>query len=684
MVASIHGVAISLADLRQRFPQSLKGVTLRQLISYSTEVGLSARPLRLDIEELTQLSLPCILHWDLNHFVVLHKVRRKRVEIMDPAVGLRSMSMDEVSRHFTGIALELMPQANFSTQKVSQKIKLSQLTGNVIGLHRSILQILAIAVALQMFSLAAPLLNQTIIDDILTSGDQEFLTVLVVGFAIALLIQTMLSFARSWLVMVLSQSISLQWRVNIFTHLVRLPVSWFEQRHLGDISSRFGSVQDIQKIITNVMIETLLDGIMVLTTLAMMFVYSPTLTMVVVASAALYGVLRWISFAPFRNAAAERLVLAGQEHSHFIETLRAMTPLKLFGREQDRSVRWQNLVVDVMNRDIRTAKMNIGFTIASSLIFGLENILVLWLGAKSVLASQEAAGGPALFTVGMLVAFISFKGQFTGSISALINQGIELKMIGLHSERLADIVLTPPDQDTSQGNLPDHDLAHLAPSIELRNVSFRYGDNQPWILKNVNFHADAAESIAITGPSGCGKTTLLKIILGLLQPVEGEVLYGGVPVRQLRMVNVRRKFGTVMQEDALLAGSIADNISFFEIAPDQKRIESCGQLAQLHDDIVSMPMGYQTLIGELGSGLSGGQKQRLLLARALYKQPCILLLDEATSHLDVLNEKAVNTVLSRLALTRITIAHRMETIKSADKVWKFEAGGLVEDDVSGA
>jgi ATP-binding cassette subfamily B protein RaxB len=677
MVAAAHGQSISLSDLRQRFPQSLKGANLKQLVTISANLNFSARPLRLHLDNLRHLTLPCILHWDLNHFVVLHRVGRKHLVVLDPAVGERHLSLDEVSLHFTGVALELNPLANFEKNIQPPKLRLSQLTGRVQGLGISGFQIIAVAVVLELFAILAPLLNQMVVDDVLTSGDQELLSVLVWGFALVLLIQTALSLARSWLIMVLGQTISLQWMANVFTHLVRLPVSWFEQRHLGDISSRFDAVNDIQKILTNVMIEALLDGVMTLAALVMMFMYSPSLSVVVVAAALLYGLVRWASFVPFRNAAAERMVLAGQEQSHFFETLRAMTPLKLFGREHERRSRWQSLIVEVMNRDIRTTKMKIGFTVLNSFIFGLENLLVFWLGAKAILASQGPGSGTAVFTVGMLMAFISYKSQFSGRISALINHGIDLKMLGLHNERLADIALTAPEQDTVQGDLPEHDLAHLQPSLELRNVSFRYGDGEPWILKGVNLKIEAGENVAITGPSGCGKTTLLKIMLGLISPSEGEVLYGGMPVRQLGMTNVRRKVGTVMQEDVLLTGSIAENIAFFDLALDMQRIEACAQLAQLHNDIVRMSMGYQTLVGELGSGISGGQKQRLLLARALYKQPSILALDEATSHLDIENEKAVNAVLSEMQLTRIVIAHRAETIANAHRVILFNNEGLL-------
>ena len=671
MIANAHGQHWHLMDLRHKFPQSLKGANLKQLIDHSLVLGFNARPVRLELEELHQLRMPCILHWDLNHFVVLQKISGSKITLLDPALGVRVVSRTEVSQHFTGIALELTPQADFKITPPPKAFPLSMLTGKLQGFGKSALQILALALVLELFAIFMPMFNQAVVDDVLTSGDHELLSVLVAGFAIILLIQSALSYARSWWVMVLSQSVSIQWLGNVFAHLVKLPADWFSQRHLGDISSRFSAVHDIQKTLTQTAIESLLDGLMAIAALVMMFIYSPTLTWVVVSASALYALVRWVSYSPFRHAASERLVLSGQEHSHFIETLRAMTPLKLFARENERRARWQSLMVEVMNRDFQTAKLNMSFNVARTLIFGLENLCVFWLGAKIILPLQTQEHSASVFTVGMLLAFISYKVQFTSRISALINQGIELKMLNLHRDRLADIVLTPPEQDTPQGNLPPHDLSHLPASLELRKVSFRYSEAEPWLLYNMDLCIQAGEHVAITGASGCGKTTLLKILLGLLPPTNGTVLYGGVPVSQLGMSNVRRKIGVVMQEDVLLTGSIADNIAFFDLAPQVQRIEACAHLAEIHKDIARMPMGYQTLIGELGSGLSGGQKQRLLLARALYAQPSVLALDEATSHLDMQNESAVSNTLSQLKLTRIVIAHRPETIARADRLINF-------------
>ncbi len=672
MVSIAHGLHIDLSDLRSRFPVSLKGATLQQLMAYAAALNFSSRPLRLEITELAQLQLPCILHWNLNHFVVLTKVARNHVVILDPAVGERRLKLDEVSRHFTGVALELTPNAEFEATDQRKKVALSALTGKVLGLKRSLFQVFAIALALQLFAIASPLLNQLVVDDAIATYDKDLLTVLVIGFAMLLLIQTLLGLARSWMVMALGMSLSLQWASNVFSHLVRLPVDFFEKRHLGDIVSRFGSVGAIQRTLTTSVIEAVLDGLMSVAALGMMLLYSPSLTAVVLAAVAAYGLLRWAAYRPFRDASAERLVVAARENTHFLESLRAIVPLKLFGREQERRARWQNLLIEVQNRDVRTAKMGIAFSTANTFIFGLENLVVLWLGAGLVMQTSTSAGsqGQAVFTIGMLFAFISYKGQLTGRMSALINFVVDIKMLGLHAERLADIALTEPEKDTA----PDHALDHLQPRIELRNVSFRYGEGEPWILKDTSLMLEPGESVAIVGPSGCGKTTLLKIILGLRKPVEGEVLYGGLPVRQLGLQNYRRLIGTVMQEDTLLAGSIADNISFFDVRSDMARVERCAQLAAVHADIARMPMGYQTLVGDMGSALSGGQKQRVLLARALYKQPKVLALDEATSHLDIANEKLVTQALAKMQVTRIVVAHRPETIAGAQRVVVLQEG----------
>ncbi len=674
MVSSHHGLRLDLAELRQRFSLSLKGATLQQLMRYAQALNFSTRPLRLELSDLSQLRLPCILHWDMNHFVVLSKMGKDKIEILDPAIGRRTLRMAEVSEHFTGVALELTPNANFKPADERRRVRLRDLTGHIFGLKRTFLNIFVLALALEATALLMPMMTQWVVDEAIVSADKQLLVLIVIGSAVLALTNFLLGMARGWIAMRLSMDVGLQWTSNVFHHLSRLPLSWFEQRHLGDITSRFASLQTIKGLLTTASISAALDGLMLVATFALMCVYSLPLAGIAVVALAVYAVLRWASYYPFREANEERIALSAKEQSYFLETIRAITPLKLFGREAERMARWQNLAVDVQNRDVRTSKMNLWFGSGNTLIFGVEGALLLLIGGLAVIDRQ--------MSVGMLMAFMAYKAQFASRATALINLAVDVKMLGLHAERLADIVLEKPESEVSLQT----EMERVSPSIELRNVSFRYGEGEPWVLKDLSLTIAAGESLAIVGPSGCGKTTLLKVLLGLHMPQEGDVLIGGstegsggIPIKQLGLAQYRQLVGTVMQDDQLLAGSIAENIAFFDTQPSQQRVEAASKIACVHEDIVAMPMGYQTLVGDMGSSLSGGQKQRVLLARALYKQPKILALDEATSHLDIDNERRVNQTVRQLALTRIIIAHRPETIANAERVVQLQGGKVIRD-----
>jgi ATP-binding cassette subfamily B protein RaxB len=666
MIASFHGHRIDLAGLRRRFTVSIKGATLAHLMQVAGQLHLAPRPLRLELDELAQLRMPCILHWDLNHFVVLRSANAREAVIHDPAFGLRRMATAEVSKHFTGVALELSPTSNFRPADERRRIRLRDLTGPVTGLGRSLAQVLLLALVLQVFTVLTPFYMQWVVDGAVVSADRDLLAVLGIGFLLLAVLQVCVSALRSWVVLYLGTTLNLQWLANVFSHLLRLPVAWFEKRHLGDVVSRFGAVTTIQRTITSSFVEALIDGLMALATLAMMMVYSATLTLMAAAAVTAYAVLRAAFYAPLRRATEEHIVQAARQQSHFLETVRGVQSIKLFGRQEERRSRWLNHVVDALNRDLTVQKLSLGFRSANGLVFGAERIAVVWVGALLVLDSA--------FSVGMLFAFMAYKEQFSARVAGLIDKVIELKMLQLQGERLADIVLTPPEEE-APAPAPAVDEA----SIEVRNLSFRYSDTEPFVLQGCSFRIEPGESVAIVGPSGGGKTTLAKIMLGLLAPTDGQVLVGGMDLQKLGVDPYRRLVGTVMQDDPLFAGSIADNVSFFDPSPSHEAIERCTRLAAVHEDIVAMPMGYHTLIGDMGAALSGGQKQRLLLARALYKQPRILFLDEATSALDVQRERMVNEAIRGLNLTRIIIAHRPETIASAGRVIVFQGGRVAQD-----
>lgn len=667
MVAAAHGHRTDLPTLRQRFSLSLKGATMADLVRMAGELRFNPRALRVEPDQLQQLVLPCVLHWDLNHFVVLTEVRGGTVTLHDPARGVRRMSLGELSRHFTGVALELTPAADFAPKTERQSVRLKDLVGPVHGLKRSLAQILLLAVALEVFVLGSPFLLQWVVDDVVVSADRDLLLTLGIGFGLLVLLQASTAALRSWAVLHLSATLNLQWLGNVFAHLMRLPVAWFEKRHAGDVWSRFASVQQIQKTLSTHFVEALIDGLLVIATLAMMAFYSLTLTAIALGAVAVYALLRWAFFKPLRQATEETLVHEAQQASHFLESLRAIQAIKLFNRQADRQARFMNRVVDAMNAGLATRKLEILFSVLHRLLFGLERVAVVWVGALLVMDQR--------FSVGMLFAFFAFKEQFALRVSALIDKGVELRMLRLQGERLADIVLAAPE-DMGVPRLAERPAEA---GIELRGVSFRYADNESDVLRGVNLAIEPGESLAIVGPSGCGKTTLLKLILGIHGPQTGEVRVGGLQLAQLGLAQWRAMVGTVMQDDALLTGSVADNICFFDAVPDLEWMVECARMAAVHDEIEALPMGYHTLVGEMGSSLSGGQQQRLLLARALYKRPRVLLLDEATSALDVERERVVNQNIRRLALTRVIVAHRPETIASASRVVVLQDGRVSQD-----
>lgn len=669
MVTQYFGNAADLPSLRRRFGMSLKGATLKDVMRVAEQVGLAARPLRLELEELAQLRTPSILHWDLNHFVVLEGIDGGSAVIHDPAVGVRRMSISEVSRHFTGVALELTPTSTFETAEPAPRVRVSQLLGRINGLRRSMLNLSGLALTIEVFAMLSPFFLGWVVDQALVSADRDLLLTLAIGFGLLLMLRTAVTALRGWLLMGMNASLKVQSRANLFTHLIHLPTSYFEARHIGDVMSRFGSQETILQAITSELVEAILDGTMAGITLLIMFVFAPDLACVVLFGALLYGGLRWASYRPLRHATSEAIVWGARRDSHFLETLRGMRTVKLFNGQDDRKVHWLNLLVETINRQLTADKLRLLFRTASQLLFGLLGIVVIWLGARRVLDGS--------FSAGLLIAFLAYKDQFFERIGELINKAVDLTMLRLHAERLADIALTEPE--TRRSSYRPVDTEYLPASIEIRNLGYRYSEHEPWIFENVSFRIEVGESVAIVGPSGGGKTTLLKVMAGLLQPTKGEILINGEPMKRIGLEAYRNMLGVVLQDDQLFAGSISENISFFSDAPDQGRIEACAILASVHDDIASMPMGFGTLIGDMGTVLSGGQKQRVLIARALYRRPGILLLDEATSHLDVKREREVNEALRYVRATRVVIAHRPETIRAADRVILIGAEDAASD-----
>jgi ATP-binding cassette subfamily B protein RaxB len=669
MVAGFHGHNIDLASLRRQYQVSLKGSTLANVIQIASQMHLVTRALKLELTDISQLKVPCILHWNLNHFVVLKEVGPKGITIHDPALGIRIVSNDAFSKSFTGIALELWPNQEFEIAEKKQSIRFRDLTGNIVGLKQSFAQIVSLALCLEVFSLVSPLFLQLVIDHVIVSADRSLLTTLAIGFGLLMLMNQIIVAARSWMMLYLGTTLNIQWRSNLFDHLIRLPGNYFEKRHLGDVVSRFGSIDQIQRTLTTSFMEAILDGFMTVITLAMMFIYSPQLSLIALIAMSAYGLIRWFWYAPLRRSVEEQIVQSAKQQSHFIETIRGVKAIKLFQRQNQRRSTWMSLLVSQVNADVRTQKMQLLYRTSNGILFGVESIAIIWVGAMAILNGD--------FTVGVLMAFNSYKGQFEGRVSSLIDKYFEFRMLQIQGERLSDIVMTEPEN--VEGHLVEKADRFAAPTIEISRLHYRFSEQEPFVLDGVNLKIGPGESVAIAGPSGCGKTTLINVLLGVLKPTRGEILIDGMNVNHLGLNGLRGIVGTVMQDDVLFAGSISENISFFDPHADQNWIEECAEMAAISEEIASMPMGYGTLVGDMGTALSGGQKQRVLLARALYKKPKILFLDEATSHLDLAREKQVSDAIRSLNITRIIIAHRPETIATADRIVVLSNGKIINE-----
>ena len=679
MIAGYHGHKLDMQEMRRHFSANLKGMNLQQLIELGDSLCLASRALQCPIDEMHNLATPCILHWNLNHFVVLTQVSGKeksaKYYINDPAVGKCTLSTEEFSKHFTGICLELTPTSKFEVKQEKSQMKFSQLWSSMSGLKAGLVKLIGLSFVLQLFALMTPYYMQWVVDEVLISFDKPLLMVLATGFALIAVISVVTNAVRSWLILRLSSLLNMQMGVNLLRHLLRLPMNYFESRHIGDIVSRFGSLAQIRERITTGFVETLVDGFMSITVLIVMALYSLKLTAVVLFAIALYTIVRLALYRPLHQATEELIQSSAKEQSNFLENIRGMQTIKLFGNELQRQGVWQNHYADVINSEISLGRLNISFDSFNKLLFGLENVLVIYFAAIMVMANS--------LSVGMLLAFIAYKGQLTNRFANLIEQIIQFKMMRLHLDRIADIALTEQEANREgEAFFSNSDTHEPAGQLTLENICFSYNDDQAPILSNINLSLEVGDSIAITGPSGSGKTTLMKIMLGLLQPTSGKVCLDGKDITQGGLKNYRKKIAAVMQDDTLLAGSIADNISFFDPQPNYLKIEQCAHLAAIYDDINKMTMGYNSLVGDMGSNLSGGQIQRLLLARALYQSPCVLFLDEATSHLDKDNETKISEQIQHLPITRIMIAHRQETIIMAEQVYILKDGVLMDLDES--
>ncbi len=670
MIAAHYGHRVNVGGLRRQFPTSMKGATLAQLVNVASSLELAPRALRLEMDELSKLQLPAVLHWDLNHFVVLEQVSGRNGVILDPAIGRVTMSLDKLGLHFTGVALELTPSPAFKPIDARVRTRIGDLWSKLTNYKGAMMQVLALSLLLQLTALALPFFMQLTIDEAIGQSDTGLLALLVVGFGVVYLLNIMVRSLRSWVVTTLGQSISFQLGGNVVRHMLRLPMSYFESRHVGDLMSRLGSVGPIQSLLTQGLVNAFIDAFLAITTLIVMAVIDVRLMLIVVGATLLYMVFRIMIFPAVRRRTEEEIVADANEDTYLMETMRGMRAIKLHVHESMRENGWRNRYAEVVTANYRSQIYKIWTRLAESAIANGQLLLVVYIAALSVIADE--------LTIGVMLAFLAYRSSFMDSAIAMFDHVERWRLLNVHLERLSDIV-----GEKKEDLLPAMPRAAnaLPPAMRIEKIGFSYSSDDSPVLNDMSFDIPAGSFVAIVGESGAGKTTLMRIMLGLLSPTKGKLLVDGQPLGPSNFASWRNRIGAVLQDDQLLTGTLADNISFFDESADMARIEAAARLAHIHSTITDMPMAYQSLIGDMGAALSSGQRQRVILARALYRYPDALFLDEGTANLDEDTERAIADVVARLPLTRVIIAHRPILVERADIVYRLVGARmeLVED-----
>ena len=667
MVATHHGHRVNLMGMRQRYSTSIKGATLEELMGIASDLELAPRAVRLEVEEVDKLQLPAVLHWDLSHFVVLERVDARNATVLDPAKGRRRMPLSKLARHFTGVALELTPTAAFKPIEARPRVRLDDLWSKFTNFRGAFTQILLLSLLLQLFTLLTPFFIQLVVDEAVGQGDVSLLTVLLIGFGLVYAMSAVTRALRDWVILTFGESLSFQLGGNVVRHLLRLPLDFFERRHVGDLMSRIGSIEPIQSLLAKGVVNMLIDSALIVTTLIVMAIISPTLTMIVVGATLVYLIVNQLLYPALRQCSEEEILARANEETHLMESMRAIRAIKLHGHEHVRESGWRNRYAEVISAAYRTRILGIKLELAEEVLFSFAFLLVVYFGALAVMDQQ--------LTVGLLIAFLAYRSNFTSSAAALVSQFQKWRLIGLHLERLSDIV--GHRKENARLSRPRETLMP-GPRIRVESLTFAYSPTESPILEKLDLDIPSGSFVAIVGPSGSGKTTLLRLLLGLLTPGSGQIAVDGVPLGPVTTGDWRARIGAVMQDDYLLSGTLADNIAFFDPRPDQRVVEHVARLARIHDDIIRMPMGYHSLISDMGSAMSSGQRQRILLARALYRDPDALFLDEGTANLDAETEAQIGRMISSLQITRVIIAHRPALIERADIVLRLDRGRLVE------
>ncbi|MFM7424748.1 MAG: peptidase domain-containing ABC transporter, partial [Elainella sp.] len=659
--------------LREQAQVGRSGASLKSLAHAAENLGFQARPVRASLSRLVAHKQPWIAHWDGLHYVVVYSVTAKRICCADPAIGRRSLSHAEFQEHWTGYALLLEPTERLQQVQVKQA-SLNRYLMALLPYRALILQVILASLLIQILGLVTPLFTQIILDRVVVQKSLSALHVFALGLLLFSVGGICMGSVRQYLLSYFSNRLDLTLISGFIRHTLSLPLKFFESRRVGDILTRVQENQKIQRFLIGQVVLAWLNFLTGFVYLALMLYYNWRLTLLVLALIPPILLLTLIATPFLRQISRQIFNEAADQSSALVEMISGVATLKAAAAEQELRWRWEEHLTQQMNSQFKGQKLGIGLQTVSGLINTLGSTALLWYGATLVIQDQ--------LTIGQFVAFNMMMGYVISPVIALANLWDELQEVLISVERLNDVFEATPES----GQAALLTLPPIRGAIQFENVTFRYGEDEDYnVLQNVSFEVQPGETVAIVGRSGSGKSTLVKLIQGLYPATRGHVSIDGHDIRHAAMASLRIQLGVVPQDCFLFSGSILENISLYRSDFTLEQVVEVAKLAEAHAFIQSLPLGYNTKVGERGMALSGGQRQRIAIARALLGDPRILILDEATSSLDTESERRFQRNLAQMqrgssgeARTTLIIAHRLSTVRNADKILVLDRGVLVE------
>ena len=665
MVLGYHGRHVPLEEVRSALRPGRNGSNLGSLVRVGETYGLRGRTVTMEITDLASLPTASILHWEFRHFVVFERADSETVDIVDPATGERSVPIAAFRRAFTGVALLFEPTDRF--ERAPARPSLVTSVYKQLLEHRGLIaRLVTLSILVQVLSAALPLLTGVLIDRVVPRKDYSLLVLLAVSYGGLQLFGAIVGLLREYLSIHFRTALELALTLRFVDHLVDLPYSFFQQRTSGDLMARLGSNSVVRDILTSTLLSTCLDGLMASVYLILLVTISIPLTAAVMALAAARLTVLVLARLWQKRLVAESLENQARAQTSQVEILTGIETLKAMGHEHGAAERLASIFVDGLNISIKRGRLDAAFNSLLNLLGAVTTLALMFYGTYEVLSGT--------WSIGNMLAFSALAAGFLEPLSKLVSSGLQLQLLEIYLERLNDVLRAPREQD--RGTLAI--AGSLAGGIAISDASFRYGPQEPLVLQDVSVTIPPGLHVAIVGLTGSGKSTFLKLVATLYEPTSGTISLDGKDLKGLDLRSVRIQLGVVTQETHLFGGSLRQNIALSDPAMSLERVVRAAKLACLHEEIVAMPMGYDTPLIDRGLSISGGQRQRLALARAIAGQPKILILDEATSHLDAVTEAIVDRNLASLRCTRIAVAHRLSTVRSADLILVLHAGRIVE------